>query len=162
MQLQRFLSAIGHRTQFSLCVFCTSFIVSYRLQGLPKTMARVMWALFLCKRDFFPFAKEKNRAACLESEWDFPLKGRKFPLTWHGPLWALEKGRKGTYILHAVVAWSCIWPWYGWLASAIQRNSFCFCFCFFCFVFFNCLQLHTYTYREDHKVVPLFPNKKLF
>jgi hypothetical protein len=49
-------------------------------------MARVMWEGFLCKRDFFPYAKEKNGAAWLERNGDFPLKGRKFPLTWHGPM----------------------------------------------------------------------------
>jgi hypothetical protein len=50
-----------------------------------ETKARVMWAGFLCKRVFSHFAKEKNRATWLESERDFPLKGRKFPLTWYGP-----------------------------------------------------------------------------
>jgi hypothetical protein len=44
-----------------------------------------MWTGFLCKRDFFPFAKEKNGAVWLERNEDFPLKERKFPLTWHGP-----------------------------------------------------------------------------
>jgi hypothetical protein len=40
-----------------------------------------------CERDSFAkgifslFAKEKNGAAWLERNGDFPLKGRKFPLT---------------------------------------------------------------------------------
>jgi hypothetical protein len=36
----------------------------------------------LCKNvKKIPFANEKNRAAWLEKNEDFPLKGRKFPLT---------------------------------------------------------------------------------
>jgi hypothetical protein len=34
---------------------------------------------------FFPFCKGE-KPAWLEREWDFPLKGRKFPHTWHGPM----------------------------------------------------------------------------
>jgi hypothetical protein len=51
------------------------------------TLALVMWAGFLCKRGEIPFAKEKNRAAWLESEWDFPLKaeGKKFPAHMSSP-----------------------------------------------------------------------------
>jgi hypothetical protein len=56
------------------------------LRKFTVTMAGVMWAGFLCKSGKIPFAKEKKRAAWLESERDFPLKGRKFPLTWHGPI----------------------------------------------------------------------------
>jgi hypothetical protein len=58
-----------------------------------EVMARVMWAGFLCKRVFVPYAKDKNRAAWLKSDWEFPLKGRKIPLTWHGPLTSKKRRR---------------------------------------------------------------------
>jgi hypothetical protein len=70
----------------------TSYTAPYIFSVLKQqqSMACVMWAGFLCKRGKLPFAKEKNRAAWLESEWDFPLKGRTFPLTWHVPMFWWE------------------------------------------------------------------------
>jgi hypothetical protein len=65
-----------------LSVYILSVLLTFQQQlPLKVIMARVYyhWPVS-CEQ------KEKNGAAWLESEWDFSLKGIKFPLTWHGPM----------------------------------------------------------------------------
>jgi hypothetical protein len=43
------------------------------------TMARVMGAGFLCKRDFFPFGKEEKPRCCAREWMRLSLEGKKIP-----------------------------------------------------------------------------------
>jgi hypothetical protein len=64
----------------------TLFIYTPSSSYTPFIYQMILWPVS-CERDAFAkgkkiaFSKEKNGAAWLERSGDFPLKGRKFPLT---------------------------------------------------------------------------------